>query len=137
MNNNTAVQAAVAALVALLLLVTGGVVVALPDRSEPVDGTVVAVQVIEASMEELREQAIALPPGWLVIGCLLEALDPWLTKAFDYLRNDPLTALQARRWRAAYWDGLTQCVKWDFAGANRGLAAAFKELDIMVQRGNR
>ena len=130
-------RAAVAVLVTLVVLVVAVRAIAFPDKAKPLDGTLVAIAVIEAEMEELREQAIALPPGWLVIGCTLEGLNPWLTRAFDILERDPITALQARRWRAAYWDGLTSCAKWDMPGANEGLAGAFKELDAMIQRGNR
>lgn len=110
-----------------------------PDKAAPMEGSVVATKIIETSMTELAEVARDpnMPPDYLRVACILEGLDSWLTKSFDTLERDPILALQVRQWRNAYWDGLTHCARGDFAGANSGLADAYKSLQVLTGRSAR
>jgi hypothetical protein len=129
----TVFRAAAACLVTMAVVLTAiGVAWTQPDKETPLDASLISVAVIVESMEETRAQAVALPAGYLRIGCAWEGLDPTLRDAYKVLVADPLFSRWVQVWRTEYWDGLVACSKGDLPKASAHLTPAFDAADKMV-----
>ena len=126
MKPETVFRAAAACLVTMAVVLTAiGGAWTQPDKETPLDASLISVAVIVESMEETRAQAVALPAGYLQIGCAWEGLDPTLRDAYKVLVADPLFSRWVQVWRGSYWQGLTDCAKGDLPLSNEGFVPAF------------
>lgn len=134
MKPETIFRAAVASLVTMAVILTAiGVAWTQPDKETPLDVSLISVAVIADSMEETRSQTVALPAGYLQIGCAWEGLDPTLRDAYKILVADPLFSRWVQVWRDNYWAGLVSCTKGDLPKSNEGFVPAFDAAAKMLE----
>ena len=129
----TIFRAAVASLLTLAVLLAAiGAAWTQTDDTKPLDGSVLAVAVIDAQMEQTRRQVIFYNVDQAREACAEAAWRPSMHHAVQILADDPRFAPRVEKWATAWGEGLVRCYKGDMANASIGIAEASELKDSML-----
>ena len=124
------VQFGTAMLITLAVLLVTLAAIAQPDP-DTTDGSVLAVAVIDAQMEQTRRQVINLPVTEGRQACADAAWRPAMHQAVHILRADPVYTSRIDEWATAWGQGLIDCYQGDMANASTGITDAYELKESM------